>query len=194
MLSKAHSSQKLNIRKKKFFKVLSKNSLSVINMQYATESCYINQERTGWDNVSLTNTLVNSPHQRPQFTLSVYSWIFSPSTLQAPVKVRTALLATASARGKGMKELSHTYHYQPLCNLFAAHIIIFHIKSIVRLNNIVHKASLPTDTHRNTFWHKIQMDNAGLLVLGKLWQLYHRVFCIHSFKLQWINIMIFISR
>lgn len=141
----------------------------MINKQYATESCYINQERTGWDNGSLTNTLVNSPHQRPHFTFSVHNEIFSPSTLQAPVKVRTALLATASARGKGMRELSHAYHYQLLCNLFAAHIIIFHIKSIIRLNNVVHKASLPTDTHRNTFRRKIQMDNAGLLVLGKLW-------------------------
>lgn len=57
-------------RKKKKRKVLCKNNLSVINKQYAMKVCYINQERTGCDNVSLTNTLVTGLHQRPHFAPS----------------------------------------------------------------------------------------------------------------------------
>lgn len=56
MLSKAQSSERLNMKGKKK-KVLCENNLSVINKQYAMKVCYINQERTGCDSVSLTNTL-----------------------------------------------------------------------------------------------------------------------------------------
>lgn len=86
MLSKAHSSERLNMkkRKKKKRKVLCKNNLSVINKQYAMKVCYINQERTGCDNVSLTNTLVTGLHQRPHFAPSGCDWIFSSPALHAP--------------------------------------------------------------------------------------------------------------